>query len=255
MKRLFLMVMILGFAFAGQVEASGMLMMGAGKPVVCGTCGAGTETVCESFNCDQACAGGYSSTCNNAWTVALTAGHTIDFDNAAAPAPLIAGETYSARLTSNADDDNYSSITVSFAAADNVYVFLAINFDSEGTIGQNRPTVTIRDGTNQLCSIWDASDNVFRVSNLLQTGGDGGDIPADTTLYMWLEYQKGTGITDHCHGYMATTTTKGAVDSEFTNGARATQGSLLRITVKRNMNIVVSKIRISTTSAFGDNPE
>jgi len=208
----------------------------------------GTVLACEDFDGSSLCAATYSSTCRQSYTLSLNG--TIDFDNAAAPAPLQG--TYSTRSVASGTLENM--VKFSYSAGDNIYVFAKINIDSLGTASTSRPIMYIQNSSNSsLCGFDVNASGVW-------AGYDGGNIltgtnspSADTTYYVWLEYEIGTGANAKCRFYQATTTTKPSAEFSGGGGPGVTQGSQLLLISAQTTNVVFDYIRVNS-SAFGDAP-
>lgn len=203
--------------------------------------------VCETFNGSTECASGYSSTCDNAWTVTKDAADTIDFDNSTSPAPL--DGTYSLRMTSA--NTTGSNMKLGFADADNAYMFFIVNFDSKGTETQYRCIAGfVTDASADVCFFCLNNANPGQFVTYNGTGFSSGvAASADTTYYIWLEHVKSTS----CAAYISASATKPGSATVSTTGKNSQAGTI-HLQTKHSSDIVFGKIRQSAT-AIGSDPE
>lgn len=217
--------------------------------------GAGTSSafscaydLCETFNGASECASGYSSTCDNAWTVTKDAADTIDFDNTTAPAPL--DGTYGLRMTSA--NTTGSNIKIGFVDADNAYAFFMVNLDAKGTETQYRCIAGfITDAGADVC--WLCLNNANPGRWVVYNGTGFTPSPAstpsaDTTYYVWLEHVKNTS----CTAYISTNTTKPSATA--TIAGKNSQAGSWEFQTKHSTDLVFGKFR-QDGSAIGDNPQ
>lgn len=154
-------------------------------------------------------------------------------------------------------NNNQEEAYVEFPASDTVYLFMMIRF--EDLPSGSRRQWSLKNNTSTISDMaagsgptqWWIYDGVGSQNDL------GSGASADTVYYIWHEYEKGTGANAQHRVYVSTTTTKpGTPDVEVTNGGSTSQVNRFYPGTwgAGGGNIYFDKLRISRTTAFGDNP-
>lgn len=205
-------------------------------------------TLCEDFDGLASCATSYSSTCRNTWTATVGDTDVIDFDNTAAPAPLLG--TYSLRMTSTGTTG--SKITAATGTNSALNLHMRVNLDTIPAPGSDLSIVSINRSTGAVvCSLGvDSATGRFQVYTTTNTVHASLAPSADTTYYVWLEYVRNTS----CVAYIATTSTKPESATITGSIANDYDSASISIYVDESWSIVPDHLRVNT-SAFSSNPQ
>lgn len=150
---------------------------------------------------------------------------------------------------------------VSFTASDSCFVYFLLRVATVPTgAGRTQWQIATSGDVDLLAQAANIGPMQFRMY-------DGGEnqfvngsftLSAATTYHVWTEYTKGTGANAVLRIFIATSGTKpGTADCEITNANETAQAAKLKLGCNWTGSagdIYYDKVRISRTTAFGDNP-
>ncbi len=220
-------------------------VIGGGVPVA----GGPTYLFTENFDGSTLCATGYTETCTNTWVVSGSGSGTLDFDNAAAPAPLEG--TYSLRIVYT---DDARQVHGTFDSTNEVWGYLMVNWDTLPTGPNHFLKLRNSSSANQAYFYFNSdTSKLVGVHGTVASSDGATTILVDTTYHIWFHYKisASPGILEL---FLSTNSTKpGTAEITITNGDATGGIAQIALCANGSGHLVIDKVRVDDID-IGSNP-